>query len=165
MSLEHDFFGLLESGTPGGIYWSESVDFGDQSVQVSLSAEDADALAPDALDTAAAMTTALEDLDLRAREAMIGDLPDPSSSVSMFLTHLQEEFGEDIEDFFTHVSGDRQIDLLRSLQVIGVRFSPLGTGEDDAFVVIEYALSIDETDDVVQVSLNTRGESVGIEQD
>ena len=30
MAIEHDYFGLLESGPDGSIFWSETVDFGDQ---------------------------------------------------------------------------------------------------------------------------------------
>ncbi|UCR89170.1 DUF2004 domain-containing protein [Mycetocola spongiae] len=165
MSLEHDHFGLLETGGPGGVYWSETVEFGDQAVSVSLSAEDAESVTEEALDTAAAMINSLEELDLRAREAMIAEISSGDSAVNAFIALHVEEQGEDLEDYFTHVSGDRDIDFLRSIQVIGVRFSPVGTGEDDAFVVFDYALSIDESDDILVVSLNNRGESVAIEQD
>ena len=32
MAIEHDYFGLLESGPDGSIFWSETVDFADQRV-------------------------------------------------------------------------------------------------------------------------------------
>ena len=42
MAIEHDFFGLLESGPDGSIFWSENVELGDQSVTVDLTAPDQD---------------------------------------------------------------------------------------------------------------------------
>ena len=36
MAIEHDFFGLLESGPDGSIFWSENVEFGEQTVTVDL---------------------------------------------------------------------------------------------------------------------------------
>jgi hypothetical protein len=42
MAIEHDYFGLLESGPDGSIFWSETVDFGDQRVTVDLTAPDQD---------------------------------------------------------------------------------------------------------------------------
>lgn len=162
MAIEHDYFGLIETSEIGGIYWSERVDFDDQSVSVSLSAETEDTLHPDALDTAASMIATLDDLDLRAREAMIAELPDRSSAVNEYISLQVEEQGDDLEDFFTHVSGDRDIDLLRSIQVFGVRFNVLAMGDDDAFVTIEYALDPTAADDILVIALNLRGESVSI---
>ncbi|MCS4275730.1 hypothetical protein M2390_000891 [Mycetocola sp. BIGb0189] len=165
MALEHDFFGLLSTGGPGGIYWSETVEFGDQAVGVSLSAEDAQNVTEESLEVAAAMISSLEELDLRAREAMIAEISSRHTAVSKFIALLEDEHGEDLEDYFSHISGDRDIDLLRAIAVIGVRFSPSHAGEDNTFVVFEYALSMDESDDVLLVSLNNRGEAVSIEQD
>ncbi len=36
MAIEHDYFGLLESGPDGSIFWSEVVDLADQRVTVDL---------------------------------------------------------------------------------------------------------------------------------
>ena len=38
MAIEHDYFGLLSSGPDGSIFWSETVELGDQSVTVDLTA-------------------------------------------------------------------------------------------------------------------------------
>ena len=55
MAIEHDYFGLLESGPDGSIFWSETVDFADQRVTVDLTAPDQDDVSQAALDVAAAM--------------------------------------------------------------------------------------------------------------
>ncbi|HYP72648.1 MAG TPA: DUF2004 domain-containing protein, partial [Microbacterium sp.] len=52
MAIEHDYFGLLESGPDGSIFWSENVELGDQSVTVDLTAPDQDDVSPAALDVA-----------------------------------------------------------------------------------------------------------------
>ena len=72
MAIEHDFFGLLESGPDGSIFWSENVEFADQSVTVDLTAPDQDDVSPDALDVAASLISSLETIDRIAREAMVG---------------------------------------------------------------------------------------------
>jgi hypothetical protein len=51
MAIEHDYFGLLESGPDGAIFWSENVDLGDMRVTVDLTAPDEDDITPAALAT------------------------------------------------------------------------------------------------------------------
>ena len=55
MAIEHDYFGLLSSGPDGSIFWSETVELGDQSVTVDLTAPDQDDVSADALDIAASL--------------------------------------------------------------------------------------------------------------
>ncbi|HBR89323.1 MAG TPA: DUF2004 domain-containing protein, partial [Microbacterium sp.] len=71
MAIEHDYFGLLESGPDGSLFWSEVVELGDQSVTVDLTAPDQDDVSPAALDVAAALIAALEAVDAKARGAMV----------------------------------------------------------------------------------------------
>lgn len=97
MALEHDFFGLLESGPDGSIFWSENVDFGDQTVTVDLTAPDQEDVSTDALDVAAGMISSIESIDLQARNAMVSELDDRTSEVTEFILQQQEQLGDDLE--------------------------------------------------------------------
>ena len=59
MAIEHDYFGLLESGPDGSLFWSETVEFSDQSVTVALTAPGQDGVLPAAHDVAAALLLGL----------------------------------------------------------------------------------------------------------
>ena len=120
MAIEHDYFGLLESGPDGSIFWSETVDFADQRVTVDLTAPDQEDVSQDALDVAAAMISSLEDIDITARNAMISELDDRTSEVTEYLLQQQEAFGENLEDVLVDISGDVQIDIIRSLQLVSM---------------------------------------------
>lgn len=157
MAIEHDYFGLLESGPDGSIFWSEVVDFGDQRVTVDLTAPDQDDVSIDALDVAAAMIAALETIDLRARNAMVSELDDRTSEVTEFILQQQEMLGEDIEDLLVDVSGDTHIDVIRSLQLMSMTILADEHGGKDPFAVLEYALDPDSTDDVLLVNLDVSG--------
>ncbi|MFK4789201.1 DUF2004 domain-containing protein [Microbacterium sp. ZW T5_56] len=153
MAIEHDFFGLLESGPDGSIFWSETVEFGDQSVTVDLTAPDENDVAPDALNIAAAMITGLEHLDLRCREAMVGQLGDRTSEVTEYVISQEETLGDDLEDYLTDVSGDTAIDIIKALRLMSVTILADEHGGTDPFAVLEYALDADSTDDVLLVNL------------
>ena len=71
MAIEHDYFGLLESGPDGSIFWSENVELGDQTVTVDLTAPDQQDVSTDALDVAAGMIASIEAIDMTARNAMV----------------------------------------------------------------------------------------------
>ncbi|MBN9223486.1 MAG: DUF2004 domain-containing protein [Microbacterium sp. SCN 70-27] len=157
MAIEHDYFGLLESGPDGSIFWSETVDFGDQRVTVDLTAPDQDDVSQAALDVAASMISALENIDLSARNAMVGELDDRTSEVTEYLLQQQEEFGEDLQDVLVDISGDVHIDIIRSLQLVSVTILADELGGSDPFAVLEYALDADATDDVLLVNLASDG--------
>ncbi len=157
MAIEHDYFGLLESGPDGSIFWSETVDFGDQRVTVDLTAPDQDDVSQAALDIAASMISALENIDLSARNAMVGELDDRTSEVTEYLLQQQEEFGEDLQDVLVDISGDVHIDIIRSLQLVSVTILADELGGSDPFAVLEYALDADATDDVLLVNLASDG--------
>jgi len=157
MAIEHDYFGLLESGPDGSIFWSESIDFADQRVTVDLTAPDQEDVSQDALDVAAAMISSLEQIDMSARNAMIAELDDRTSEVTEYLLQQQEEFGEDLADVLVDISGDVQIDIIRSLQLVSMTILADEHGGADPFAVLEYALDADATDEVLLVNLTSDG--------
>ncbi|CAN7305836.1 DUF2004 domain-containing protein [Microbacterium sp. LjRoot45] len=157
MAIEHDYFGLLESGPDGSIFWSESIDFGDQRVTVDLTAPDQDDVSPAALDVAAAMISSLEQIDLQARNAMVSELDDRTSEVTEYILQQQEQLGEEIEDFLVDISGDVHIDVIRALQLVSMTILADEHGGSDPFAVLEYALDRDATDEVLLVNLTSDG--------
>jgi hypothetical protein len=160
MAIEHDFFGVVEASGDGSAYWSENVELGDQSVDVSLVAGDASALREEDLDLVEAMVLSLEGLDRQTRESMVGELADRSSVTVEYVDTLVEELGESIHDVLTASSGDLPMDILRSLIVSRVEFRPLSRGDDDAFAVVEYTLGEDLSDEYLVASINRSGEMV-----
>lgn len=157
MAIEHDYFGLLESGPDGSIFWSETVDLADQRVTVDLTAPDQEDVSQDALDAAAAMISSLEEIDLASRNAMISELDDRTSEVTEYLLQQQEAFGEDLQDVLVDISGDIQIDIIRSLQFVSMTILADEHGGSDPFAVLEYALDPDATDEVLLVNLTSDG--------
>ncbi|WP_396656929.1 DUF2004 domain-containing protein [Microbacterium sp.] len=157
MAIEHDFFGLLESGPDGSIFWSENVEFGDQSVTVDLTAPDQDDVSAAALDVAAAMISALEDIDMRARQAMMSELDDRTSEVIEYIMQQQEQLGDELQDQLVDISGDVHVDVIRSLQLMSMTILADEHGGSEPFAVLEYALDPDAADDVLLVNLATDG--------
>ncbi|MEV8274590.1 DUF2004 domain-containing protein [Microbacterium sp. NPDC077184] len=157
MAIEHDYFGLLESGPDGSIFWSEHVELGDQSVTVDLTAPDQDDVSVDALDVAAALISALEDLDMAARNAMVNELSDRTSEVTEYILQQQEVLADGLDDLLVDISGDVQIDVIRSLQLMSMTILADEHGGTDPFAVLEYALDPDATDDVLLVNIGTDG--------
>lgn len=158
MAIEHDFFGLLESGPDGSIFWSENVEFGDQSVTVDLAAPDQDDVSVDALDVAAAMISSLEAIDLAARNAMVNELDDRTSEVTEYILQQQATLGDELEDLLVDASGDTHIDVIKSLQLMSMTILADEHGGADPFAVLEYALDPDATDDVLLVNLASDGQ-------
>lgn len=157
MAIEHDFFGLLESGPDGSIFWSENVEFGDQSVTVDLTAPDQDDVSAEALDVAASMVSSLEAIDLAARNAMVNELDSRTSEVTEYILQQQVTLGEELDDLLTDVSGDTHIDVIKALQLMSMTILADEHGGADPFAVLEYALDPDATDDVLLVNLASDG--------
>lgn len=157
MALEHDFFGLLESGPDGSIFWSENVDFGDQTVTVDLTAPDQEDVSTDALDVAAGMISSIESIDLQARNAMVSELDDRTSEVTEFILQQQEQLGDDLEGYLVDLSGDVHVDVIRSLHLVSMTILADEHGGDDPFAVLEYALDRDAADDVLLVNITSDG--------
>ncbi|WP_314456922.1 DUF2004 domain-containing protein [uncultured Microbacterium sp.] len=157
MAIEHDFFGLLESGPDGSIFWSENVEFGDQSVTVDLTAPDQDDVSVEALDVAASMVSSLESIDLAARNAMVDELDSRTSEVTEYILQQQATLGEQLDDLLTDVTGDTHIDVIKALQLTSMTILADEHGGADPFAVLEYALDPDATDDVLLVNLASDG--------
>lgn len=157
MAIEHDYFGVLETGPDGSILWSEVIEFADQRVTVDLTAPDQDDVSPDALDVAAEMIGALEPIDLRARNAMISELDDRTSEVTEYILQQQEQLGEDLGGMLVDISGDVHVDVIRSLRLVSVTILADEHGGGDPFAVLEYALDPDATDEVLLVNLTSDG--------
>ncbi|MGM1016134.1 MAG: DUF2004 domain-containing protein [Actinomycetota bacterium] len=157
MAIEHDYFGLLSSGPDGSIFWSERVDFGDQSVTVDLTAPDQDDVSPDALDIAAALISGLENVDDTARRAMLAEVDDRASEVTEYILQQQEAYGDELLDVLVDVSGDAAVDIIRSLSLMSMTILADEHGGSDPFAVLEYALDAETTDDVLLVNLASDG--------
>lgn len=158
MAIEHDFFGLLESGPDGSIFWSENVEFGDQSVTVDLTAPDQDDVSVDALDVAASLISTLEAIDLVARNAMVNELDTRTSEVTEYILQQQATLGDELDDFLTDVTGDTHIDVIKALQLMSMTILADEHGGADPFAVLEYALDPDATDDALLVNLGSDGQ-------
>ncbi len=162
MAFEHDYFGLLESGPDGSLFWSEVVELGDQAVTVDLTAPDQDDVSPAALDVAAALIAALEAVDAKARGAMVSELGDRTSEVIEYILQQQEALGDELEGMLVDISGDTHVDIIRSLQIMSMTILADELGGKDPFVVLEYALDPDATDDVLLVNLDSDGEILSV---
>jgi len=162
MAIEHDFFGLLESGPDGSIFWSENVELGDQSVTVDLTAPDQDDVSEAALDVAASLVSSLEEIDRSARNAMVSELDDRTSEVTEYILQQQAVLGEDIDEALVDISGDVHIDVIRSLQLMSMTILADEHGGSDPFAVLEYALDPDATDDVLLVNLGSDGDVLSV---
>ncbi|MCR2785407.1 MULTISPECIES: DUF2004 domain-containing protein [unclassified Microbacterium] len=157
MAIEHDYFGLLETGPDGSIFWSENVEFADQIVTVDLTAPDQDDVSSAALDVAAAMISTLETIDMTARNAMVTELDDRASEVTEYILQQQDRLGDRIEEYLVDISGDVHVDVIRSLQLMSMTILADEHGGSDPFAVLEYALDPDATDDVLLVNLASDG--------
>jgi hypothetical protein len=157
MAIEHDFFGLLESGPDGSIFWSENVELGDQSVAVDLTAPDQDDVSQDALDAAAGVISSLEEIDRRSRVAMLGEVDNRASEVTEYILMQQESLGDELEAYLVDVSGDAAVDIIRSLTLMSMTILADEHGGSDPFAVLEYALDPDATDDVLLVNILSDG--------
>src|SRR5690554_189228 len=157
MAIEHDYFGLLASGPDGSIFWSETVDLGDQAVTVDLTAPDQDDVSPDALDIAAALISGLEDVDATARRAMLAEVDDRTSEVTEYILQQQEAYGDELVDILVDVSGDSAVDIIRSLRLVSMTILADEHGGSEPFAVLEYALDADEADEVLLVNLSSDG--------
>jgi hypothetical protein len=157
MAIEHDYFGVLSSGPDGAIFWTERVDFGDQSVTVDLTAPDQDDVSQAALDVAAGLIAGIENLDAVVRRAMLTEVDDRTSEVTEFILQQQEAYGDELEDVLVDVSGDAPVDIIRSLSLMSMTILVDEHGGSDPFAVMEYALDADATDDVLLVNLADDG--------
>jgi hypothetical protein len=161
--MEHDYFGIIDETFSGGLVWSDPVDVAEQSVEVSLTAEKASSVRPVALDSAASMIQGLEAFDSRARDALVAQLDERASVTTEYVNQSSEELGESLLDILVDNSGDLAIDVLRSLQLVSVAFSVENAGDGEEFAVFAYSISPDDTDTLLLVSFDIRGDVVAVE--
>lgn len=154
--MEHDYFGLI------GDYWSERVDAGDQEVEVVLDADES--VEETALDVAAGMVGDLERLDADVRESFVGELSSGGTPTAEFLAGVVAQVDvETVDDTIHHESGDSQMDILRSLELLRVDLRPDNNGSEEAFAVFEYAFAPDDFDGRLVATLDISGDVVGVE--
>jgi hypothetical protein len=166
MSVEHDYFGVVESTSSGGLYWDDTLEVGDQFVELVLSAEDEDLVSATGLDLAAAMAQGLEAFDGRAREALVAQLSERQSATTNFIDRQVDSRGEDLQtllDLMVDNSGDIAIDVLKSLQPLRVAIHPENTQGDDPFATFDYSIDPDESDELLLVSFGADGDVIDVE--
>ena len=156
---EHDYFGVIdETGTER---WLETVEANDQQVAVSVWMESP--ASEDALDRAAAMVMSLDAIDRHAREQLVAELASHASSTSQFVARALEELDDaELLAELDRESGDRAIDILRSLTLDSVTIRPDFAGDDEAFCALRYHFASDVFELVLVVTLDARAESAGV---
>ncbi|OJX81501.1 DUF2004 domain-containing protein [Leifsonia sp. 71-9] len=163
MAIEHDYFGVIDETASGGLAWSDTVEMADQAVEVELLADDETAVTEFALDSAAALIQALEGFDARARDALIAELSSRQSATSTYIDQHVDRMGDSLVDLLVHNSGDIAVDVLRSLQLLHVVLQPDDAGEDEVFATFDYSISPDDTDAILTVSFDVRGDVVAVD--
>ncbi|WP_314147711.1 DUF2004 domain-containing protein [uncultured Leifsonia sp.] len=163
MAIEHDFFGVIDETASGGLAWSDSAELADQVVEVELLADDETAVSEFALDAAAALIQALEGFDARARDALIAELSSRQSATTSYIDEHVDRLGDSLIDLLVYNSGDIAVDVLRSLQLLHVTVQPDHADEDEVFATFDYSISPDETDAMLTVSFDVRGDVVAVE--
>ncbi|HEY0246893.1 MAG TPA: DUF2004 domain-containing protein [Gryllotalpicola sp.] len=166
MSVEHDFFGVVESTPSGGLYWDDTLEVGDQFVELELSSEDEDEVSQTGLDLAAAIVQNLEAFDGRAREALVAELSERQSATTTFIDRQVDSRGEELQtllDLMVDNSGDIAIDVLKSLQLVRVALHPENTEGADPFAVFDYSMDPDESDELLIVSFGSDGDVIEVQ--
>jgi hypothetical protein len=163
MAIEHDFFGIIDETASGGLAWQDTIELGDQAVELDLQADSESRVTEYALDAAAALVQALEGFDARARDALVAQLSERASETVNYVDQQVDEMGESLIDLLVHNSGDIQVDVLRSLQLMRVALFPERSDEEDVFATFDYSISPDDTDSVLIVSFDIRGDVVAVE--
>ena len=163
MAIEHDYFGIIDETASGGLAWGDSADVAEQVVEIELQADDESSVTEFALDAAAALIQALDGFDSRARDALIADLSSRASATAGYIDEHVEKLGDTLLDLLVHNSGDIPVDVLRSLQLVRVVIQPDHPYEDEIFATFDYSISPDETDALLSVSFDIRGDVVSID--
>ena len=115
------------------------------TVTVDLTAPDQDDVTPDALDAAAAIITALDEIDRRARISMLGEVDNRASECDrVHPDAVTDRYGSDIDRDPRRClwrCGGRY--RARSLELTSMTILADEHGGDDPFAVLEYALDPD----------------------
>lgn len=158
--IEHDYFGVLDEH--GFEAWSELIEANEQQVQVSVRL--GGSVDEDALDRAAAMVMALEPMDWHARELLVAELTSGASVPAQYAARAIAEIDEDdFADAVGRESGDRVMDVLRSLRLDSVVLRPDHAGDDEGFATLQYVFAPDVFDPLLVVVLDARAELVSVD--
>lgn len=163
MAIEHDYFGVIDETASGGLAWNDSADLSEQLVEVELRADDESAVTEFALDAAAALIQAIDGFDARARDALIAELSSRQSATVTYIDEHVEKLGDTLLDLLVYNSGDIAIDVLRSLQLLRILLQPDHSDEEDVFATFDYSIAPDETDALLTVSFDIRGDVVAVD--
>ena len=156
---EHDYFGVIDE--TGAERWTELVEANDQQVDVSVWMESA--ADDDALDRAAAMVMSLDAIDRHARELLVGELASHATQTSQYIAAIVGDVDdEDIVNALDRESGDRAIDILRSMQLASATIRPDLAGDDESFCTLRYHFAPDLFDLTLVAVLDARAESADI---
>ncbi|KRC50815.1 hypothetical protein ASE16_07485 [Leifsonia sp. Root227] len=163
MAIEHDYFGVIDETASGGLAWNDTADLSEQVVEVDLLADDESAVPEFALDAAAAMIQAIDGFDARARDALIAELSSRQSATVAYIDEHVDKLGDSLIDLLVHNSGDIAVDVLRSLQLLRILLQPDHSDEDEVFATFDYSISPDESDALLTVSFDIRGDVVAVD--
>ncbi len=163
MAIEHEFFGIIDETASGGLAWQDTVELGDQAVELDLQADAESRVTEYSLDAAAALIQSLEGFDARARDALVAQLSERASDTVNYVDRHVDELGDSLLDLLVHNSGDIAVDVLRSLQLMRVGLYPERSDEDEVFATFDYSISPDDTDAVLIVGFDIRGDVVAVE--
>lgn len=163
MAIEHDYFGIVADEASGGLYWEDTLELDDQVVGATLFADDQNAVTDAALDAAATIIRSLDGLDARARDALIAQLSVRESVTTQYIDRSVDDLGDSLLDVLVHNSGDIAMDVLRSLQLVHLTLFPEKSGKDESFARFDYSIDPDETEALLSVSFDVRGDVVAVE--
>lgn len=163
MAIEHDYFGIIDETASGGLAWDDTADLADQAVEVELQADDESAVTEYALDAAAALIQAIDGFDARARDALVAELSSRQSATVTYIDDHVEKLGDTLLDLLVYNSGDIAVDVLRSLQLLRILLRPDHADEEEVFAVFDYSIAPDETDALLTVSFDIRGDVVAVD--
>jgi hypothetical protein len=163
MAIEHDYFGVIDETASGGLAWDDTVELGDQAVDVELLADDESRVPEFALDSAAALIQALEGFDARARDALIAELSSRQSATVAYIDEHVDKLGDSLVDLLVHNSGDIAVDVLRSLQLLSIVIQADHAEEEEVFATFDYSIAPDESDSLLSVAFDVRGDVVSVE--
>lgn len=156
--MEHEYFGWIGI-EEGRLSWGETLESGDQPVEVRLAGPAK--VAEEALELAASVVRGLEALDANLREVFVGEVASDGSGTVRFLDAHLDELVRFRPQLLGQDSGDIAIDVIRSLQLLSVTVLPAGTHEDDPFVIAAYALDPDEAELALTVRLDATLQPLG----
>lgn len=162
MIWEHDYFGLVDEHEDGSLGWTDTVTLSSDVVDIVVTAAHPPADTVTALDDAAALLQHAEGFDARARDALIAELSVRQSVVVGYIDDHVDLLGDDLTDFLVYTSGDIAMDVLRSLRLMTVEINLEQHDPEESFACFSYSFAPDESDSLLRVFFDARGDVVDI---